>query len=231
MSMTEELVKAGPVVPVADAAVSGGPDDRERWPWEPPLPPQRRGRERRARIITAASALIDAHGPSSDRVTLRAIADAAATSIASIYHYFPDVESVVAAVATAYMDGLLAATGAVRPVDYAGYEEFQLALVGVFRTYFAARPGLRRLWFQRGGSDTVARIHDHYRGVVSTQLQAAAGQYVDDPGDLLNYVMVIDMSRALWDLAFSLDPDGHPEVVREIHDNASAFLRRRVLQR
>ncbi len=212
--------------------LSGGPDPGHRqWPWEPPLPPQRRGRERRATIVAAASQLINLHGPGSEQVTLRAIADAADTSTASIYHYFPDAEAVVGAVATTYMNGLLDATGAVQVTDHATYEGFQRHLVEAFRDYFGARPGLRELWFQHRGSATVARIHATYREIVSEQLQNAAGRYVTDPGHLLNYRMVIEMSRALWELAFTLDPVGDAEVVEEIHTNASAFLRRRVFER
>lgn len=233
--MPDELVNSPAVSselpPEGHLGMSSGGDEGRRWPWEPPLPPQRRGRERRADIICAASCLIDMHGPRSEQVTVRAIADAAHISTASIYHYFLDVEDVVAAVATAYMDGLLAATGNVKVADHATYDAFQLRLVEVFREYFAARPGLRELWFQRRGSDTVARIHDTYREVVSGQLRAAAGRYVDDPGDVLNYCMVIEMSRALWELAFRLDPAGQPDVVQEIHANASAFLLRRVFER
>ncbi len=203
--MTAEIVKSPAVSsglpPEGHLKVSGGPDAAQRWPWEPPLPPQRRGRERRAKIISAASDLINRHGPGSDQVTVRAIADAAHTSTASIYHYFPELEAVVGAVATAYMDGLLAATGAVKVTDHATNDAFQLHLVDVFRDYFAARPGLRELWFQHRGSATVARIHDTYRQVVSGQLQVAAGRYIKDPGDVLNYRMVIEMSRALWELA------------------------------
>jgi len=177
--------------------------------------------------VAAAADLIDAHGPAGHQVTLRAIADAAQSSPASIYHYFPDVQAVVAAVATAYMEGLLAATAQVHQDEHPTYQALQRQLVHAYWRYFAARPGLRELWFQRRASDAVLAIHEHYLRIVAEQLQAAAARFVDDPGELLDYRMLLAMSGALWELAFELDPAGDPQVVEEISTNAWALLQRR----
>ena len=61
---------------------------------------------------------------------------------------------------------------------------------------------------------------------MAEQLHSAATDYVEDPGDLLHYRMVLAMSGALWQLAFHLDPAGDPRIVEEIHNNAWAFLQR-----
>lgn len=197
------------------------------WAWEQPLPPQRRGRERSARIVAAAADLIDTYGPAGAQVSIRGIADGAHTAPASIYHYFPNVEAVIAAVATEYMKGLLAATAHVFDAEHPTYEVLQRRLVHAFWRYFAARAGLRELWFQRRASAAVISMHEHYRQLLAGQLQAAAARYVDQPGELLNYTMVLEMSGALWQLAFKLDPAGDPQVVEEIHANAWALLQRR----
>ncbi len=210
--------------------MSGQPPTPAPWPWEQPSPPQRRGRERKARIVASAAALINAHGPEGEAFTLRAVADGAGTSPASIYHYFPDAEAVVAAVATEYMEGLLAATAKVHAAQHPSYEVHQRALVHAFWRSFAARPGLRELWFQRRASDAVIAIHERYLEIVAEQLQAAAARYIDDPGELLEYQMVLEMSGALFQLAFKLDPGGDPRVIEEIHVNAWAFLNRRAFK-
>ncbi len=160
----------------------------------------------------------------------RAVADGAGTAPASIYHYFPDAEAVIAAVATEYMEGLLAATAKVHAAQHTSYEVHQRALVHAFWRYFAARPGLRELWFQRQASDAVIAIHERYLEIVAEQLQAAAARYIDDPGELLDYQMVLEISGALFQLAFKLDPGGDPRVIEEIHVNAWAFLNRRALK-
>ena len=203
------------------------PPATRQWPWEQPLPPQRRGRERRGKIVAAATELIDAHGPAGGQVTIRAIADGAHTSPASIYHYFPDIEAVMAAVATEYMEGLLAATAQVHEAQHPTYEILQHRLVHAYWRYFAARPGLRELWFYRRASDGVILIHERYLEIAAGQLRAAAARYIDEPGELLAYQMVFEMSGALWQLAFKLDPAGDSQIVEEIHDNAWAFLQRR----
>lgn len=190
-------------------------------------PPQRRGRERRARIVAAASELINAHGPTGPEVTIRAIADRAHTAPASIYYYFPDIEAVVAAVAGEYMSGLLAASGQVYDAQHRTFEGLIHTLVGTFWHYLAAQPGLRELWFQRRASDEVIAIYGYYLDTATRQLHAAAARYVEQPGELLDYRMLLVMSGGLWQLAFRLDPAGHPGVIEEIHTNGWAFLQRR----
>jgi len=111
-----------------------------------------------------------------------------------------------------------------------GPQELLAATVEVFRDYFAARAALRELWFQRRGSDMVRGFTTLTARSYPGSLHATAGQYVTDPGDMLNYCMVIEVSRVLWELAFRLDPAGDPEVVQEIHLNASASLRRCVFE-
>src|ERR1700761_1721102 len=80
--------------------------------WRRPLPPQSRGRLRRERDGAAARELIDAHGPHSPEVTIRNISDRAHTSAATIYHYFVDVDALVATVTIEYMDTLIELVGA-----------------------------------------------------------------------------------------------------------------------
>jgi len=191
------------------------------------LPPQRRGRERQARIVAAAVELVNAHGPAGPEVTIRAIADGARTAPASIYHYFPDVEAVVAAVASEYMQGLLAVSGQVYAAEHPTFEGLMQQLVDVFWRYLAARPGLRELWFQRRASDEVIAIYGSYLDTATEQLHTAAGRYVDEPGQLLDYRMLLVMSGGLWQLAFKLDPAGDAKVIAEIHTNGWAFLQRR----
>ncbi len=60
--------------------------------------------------------------------------------------------------------------------------------------------------------------------IVAGQLQAAAARYIDKPGELLDYRMALEMSGALWQLAFKRDPAGDRRVVQEMHENAWAFL-------
>ncbi len=225
MLVNDQVTGPPGVAQDSQVAPHGGPQGGQ-WPWETPLPPQQRGRARRVQIVAATAELINTHGPVGEHLGVRAITRAEETSPASLYHYFPDVEAVITTVTTEYMQDLITATGEAFRAGHPTYEALQHHLVHIFWAYFAARPGLREMWFQRRASDTAVQIHEHYLASLAQQLHDAAAVFVQDPGQLLHYRMVLAMSGALWQLAFHLDPAGEREVVEEIHNNAWAFLRR-----
>ncbi|MFI5610740.1 TetR/AcrR family transcriptional regulator [Amycolatopsis sp. NPDC051903] len=197
-------------------------------PWQQLLPPQERGRARRAKIVEAATKLIDEHGPHSPEVTLRAIADGAGTSAATIYHYFPDVDSVIAAVAAQYMENLIAAVERVHGKHHESFHDLLDANITSYRKHFAKWPGLRELWFDRRASDNVVLIHAHYRETLTELWRQKATEFKGEPVDAMTCRIAIEMVGALWDFAFSLDPRGDERVVAEIRELAHDYYRRRV---
>ncbi|MDB4949168.1 MAG: regulatory protein TetR [Gemmatimonadetes bacterium] len=72
-----------------------------------PRPPrQERGQRRYAEILDAAAGLIEEVGP--EAVTVQAISDRAGASKGSMYHFFPDRESVLIALVERHIDTLRA---------------------------------------------------------------------------------------------------------------------------
>jgi hypothetical protein len=43
---------------------------------------------------------------------------------------------------------------------------------------------------------------------------------------MFDYTMHIEVTGALWDLAFTLDPNGHPYVIGEIEELGIDFVQR-----
>ncbi|MFF4591442.1 TetR/AcrR family transcriptional regulator [Amycolatopsis sp. NPDC001319] len=195
--------------------------------WELPLPPQARGRKNRAQILSAASAIIDSQGPHGPDVNVRAIASAAGTSPGSMYRYFEDLDSLVAAVADTYMHDLLAVLDEVEAAsegqDFAAFNKRKMV---AYQAFFARRPGLRELWFDRRASEKVQEIHAHYRRVLAERNHQAMSRYAPRPGELFGHTLHIEVTGALWDLAFTLDPEGHPYVIDEIEELGIDFVRR-----
>ncbi|WP_285592035.1 TetR/AcrR family transcriptional regulator [Actinomycetospora sp. NBRC 106378] len=202
-------------------------DTAEEPSWRQPLPPQPRGRRRRAQIVQATRELIDEHGPGASEVSIKGIADRAGASAATIYHYFPDVESVVAAVAADYMDELIAAVDPVLSADHDDPGVLLDTLVAVYRDQFAAHPGVRELWFDRRASPTVTRIHEYYRATLVDKLQAAVARLSPTPGTTRDHLIMVTIAGSLWELAFALDPAGDPAVIAELHEACAAYWRRR----
>jgi AcrR family transcriptional regulator len=160
-------------------------------------------------------------------VNVRVIAGAAGTSPGSMYRYFEDLDSLVAAVAAAYMHDLLAVLDEVEAAsegqDYASFNKCKMA---AYQAFFARRPGLRELWFDRRASEKVHETHAHYRRVLAERNHQAMSRYARLPGDLFDHTLHIEVTGALWDLAFTLDPQGHPYVIDEIEELGIDFVRR-----
>lgn len=180
------------------------------------VPAQQRGRERRERIVAAAEELIDRYGTASREFSVRRIAELAETSIGTIYHYFPDSNSIIAAVAEQFMEQVLAETGNAT----AGAEtwvEFVERSEAAFLDIFRRRPGLRHLWFDHDAPPAVAEIHRHYHGLLALrcqrEIEAATGVRLE----LALYTVLITMIGSLFELAFRSDPQGDPLVLRELH--------------
>ncbi|MEV6904296.1 TetR/AcrR family transcriptional regulator [Amycolatopsis sp. NPDC051372] len=195
--------------------------------WESRLPPQARGRKNRAQILSAATEIIDSQGPHGPDLSARAIAEAAGTSPASMYRYFKDLDSLIAAVAAEYMHDLLALLDQVEAgSEGLDYSELNRRTMVAYRDFFARRRGLRELWFDRRASEKVQEVHAHYRRVLAEHNYDAMSRYASLPGDLFSQILNIEVTGALWDLAFTLDPKGHPYVVGEIEELNIDFVQR-----
>ncbi|HEY3773612.1 MAG TPA: TetR/AcrR family transcriptional regulator [Solirubrobacteraceae bacterium] len=108
------------------------------------LPTQRRARERVERILDAADAVLARDGV----LGTRPVAEAAGVSIGSLYHWFPDKESIALALALRHWSELSELVAAIADRAEAGalpdpIGEAFAALAGGFR----ARPGFLALWF------------------------------------------------------------------------------------
>ena len=172
--------------------------------------------------MVAAEELIDRHGPRSAQFTVRAIANAAGTSIGTIYHYFPDANAIIAAVAERFMEEVLqeteqATSGAKTWSEYvSGSEE-------AFLTIFRRRPGLRDLWFDNRGPQAVADIHRFYHRLLAERSQRIIEETTGVRLDLAIYMVLITMVGSLFELAFRNDPQGDPLVLRELHRVQMAY--------
>ena len=172
--------------------------------------------------MVAAEELIDRHGPRSGQFTVRAIANAAGTSIGTIYHYFPDANAIIAAVAERFMEEVLQeteqATSGARTWD-----EFVTRSEAAFLTIFRRRPGLRDLWFDNRAPQAVADIHRHYHRLLAARAQRTIEEITGVRLDLAIYMVLITMVGALFELAFRTDPEGDPLVLRELHRVEMAY--------
>jgi len=172
--------------------------------------------------VVAAEELIDRHGPRSGQFTVRAIATSADTSIGTIYHYFPDANAIIAAVAERFMAEVLAETEQTTS-GATSWPEFVTNSDEAFLAIFRRRPGLRDLWFDTRGPQAVLDIHRHYHRLLAERCQRTIEEITGVRLEIPIYMILITMVGSLFELAFRADPQGDPLVLRELHRVEMAY--------
>jgi len=138
------------------------------------VPTQRRSRERLARILHAAGELCADGGL--DALTMEAIAQRAGTSIGSLYQFFPNQDTLVAAVAQRYvadLEPLLAESDAAASDSAASHsagaapappiDALVDAVLEPFVRFHRTHPGYFAILFAPQGSAALARLRGGVR--------------------------------------------------------------------
>jgi AcrR family transcriptional regulator len=182
------VTRAAAAAPRA-AAPSVDPDTLRR------APTQRRAQERIGRILDAADAVLARDGT----LGTRAVADRAEISIGSLYHWFPDKESIALALALRHWDELAGLVAGVAEQARAGMLADPVGeALDALVTGFRARPGFLALWFgdlrteelrtatrpsRERVADSVGRILQVTHPASEPELRAAVARVVTLLGD------------------------------------------------
>jgi AcrR family transcriptional regulator len=192
---------------------------------------QRRGLESRERIVTAALDLVAEHGPRSREVSVGGIAAGAGVSTGALYHHFPDLESIMTAVAERYMGEMMSAVDAATagldssgPLGNRDIVAYIDARITGYVQFFAARPGLREFWFDDRASDGVIEVHRRYRELISAALQEEFARFTGVTVDPVTFQISTVASGSLYELAFRRDPKGDAVVVAAIRKYLRHYL-------
>jgi AcrR family transcriptional regulator len=178
-------------------------------------PVQQRAVARRDSILNAAEEIIDEYGPFSPELSARAIAERAGTSAGTLYHYFPDLDSLVAAVTERFMEAVIAETASARTSHGSWVEQLAQGDTA-FRAIFRRRPGLRELWFNPRAPSAVAEIHQRYHRLLAARSQQWFYECTGVRLSLTVHLVLVTMIGALLELAFRDKPGGDPRIFAEI---------------
>src|SRR4051812_30931868 len=109
-------------------------------------PLQARSRDRVAGFLDAADSLLAEDGAAA-LSTVR-VAEAAGASIGTLYHWFPDKEAIIEALALRYWDELaVILDGVTQSIECARVEDPVSQVIDSLADGFRARPGFLALWF------------------------------------------------------------------------------------
>ena len=187
-------------------AASVGPPGPASPPAGTRTPRQERGRRRVDEILDAAAALIGEVG--AEAVTVQALAARAGASKGSMYHFFPDRESVFLALAERHVDALRACLAAAREeraraVASGTVDEAVEAFLRPVHEYVDRHPDLPRMLAEPASLERLAAqraalhslVEDHAASVV----RARNPRLASDQVSLVAAAMVAVMSAMRGD--------------------------------
>ena len=182
------------------------------------VPRQARSRERLARMLDAAEALLVAEGPAA--LTTTRVAETAGVSVGSLYQYLPDKEAIVEALAGRYLaefEGLMVALAEEASAAPERWEDPVGRLLDAFAQRYRERPGYRALWFGREMTPALRAADRDNKAALAAGLLGVLRELGLPGGPALATaaragVLVAD---ALLQEAFRSDGQGEPELIEE----------------
>lgn len=191
------------------------------------LPQRARGQQRVAAILDAAEQLYAEAGY--EPATTNDIAARAATSIGSLYQFFPNKEAILHAVAARYREGMLAVYDQFLTPDTSGLSLADLVerLIMAVVEYGGAHLGLSRVLLQGQANPEVATAaHILEREVISRldRLLEARAPWLSDEARVLYAHVGLTAFNALLSLAITEKHAGRAEHALQVIGQARVLL-------
>jgi AcrR family transcriptional regulator len=190
-------------------------------------PTQQRSRERVARILDAAAALITEHGV--DGLSTRTIAARAGVPVASLYQYFADRDEIILALVqrdTAEMDQQVAkALGALRAPTV---RSLITATMGAFVRVYHRRPAFVMIWWRGRTNPAVVefcRAHNREIAKVLHSYAAEAGLTTTE-ATLTVAELAVEVGDRVFQVAFERDLHGDEWVIEQGIELVTGYLER-----
>jgi len=170
-------------------------------------PNQRRSRERVARILEAAAALIAEKG--SDALRMGEVAAKAGVSIGSLYQYFPDKAAVIRRLAERYnAEGRACIEAALATPR--SMKELRAAFMGLVDTYyglFLAEPVMRDIWSGTQADKALREIEladSRANGAILAQALARLRPAADRAALATSAFLIMQLGEATMRLAITV---------------------------
>jgi AcrR family transcriptional regulator len=190
------------------------------------VPTQARSRARLRRVLDAADELLASEG--AEAFTTNRIAKAAGIPVGSVYHYFPDKEAIVEALALRYwsdFEDLVAAAAEVDEVD--PLADPGAVVLDALAAGFRARPGFLALWYGGLRTEQVRDVTRPVRFAIARSIERIFQVHwpAAPPAARATAArMVVLAGDGLLREAFRVDPRGDDELLAESKLMLDAYL-------
>jgi len=194
------------------------------------VPTQARSRERLARVLDAADEVLARDGAAA--FTTTRIAQVAGVPVGSVYHYFPDKQAIVEALARRYwsdFEDLVAV--AAESDERTPLSDPAGAVLDTLTAGFRARPGFLALWFGGLRTERIRDVTRSTREAIATsvaRILAVHWPQADPARRATAARMVVVAGDGLLREAFRRAPEGDPELLAESRVMLDAYVRARL---
>lgn len=192
-------------------------------------PIQQRSAERIKRLLDAAASLIDDAGI--DGVTTSAVAVRSKSSVGVVYRYFPNIQSLLRALAARNMERYLElvwkGVEASGPEPWSSFDSTLDAFIELSRT----EPGFRALRFGDVIDQRFISPELSNNAMLAREFAAQIGRTYDfEPDDeiVFHVEVAVEIASGLMYRAFQLDKDGDARFIETTRTLCGDYLRRNI---
>ena len=192
-------------------------------------PVQQRSSARIARLLDAAAALIDEAGI--DGVTTNAVAARSSSSVGVVYRYFPNIQTLLRALAVRNMERYV--TAVQQNVDSSPPEPWSSfdRTLDIFVEMNRSEPGFRALRFGDVIDQRFVSPELSNNSMLARDFTGMIGRTYDftpDDETLFHVEVAIEIGNSLLSRAFQQDKNGDERFIEETRRLCSDYLRTRI---
>jgi AcrR family transcriptional regulator len=191
------------------------------------IPRQERGRERVDRVLDAAAEVIAEIGV--EAATTNAIAARAATSVGSLYQFFPNKEAIVRALGVRYNSELRRINEATMPPDWASLSSDELIdrILTPFAQFYVDNPAYRHVYHALHRPDGEACDDELHRVIVERAelILLSRNPAISPERRHLQATVAVLTSHAILSYAMAASPSLRDGMVRELKRLIVAYVK------
>lgn len=189
-------------------------------------PVQQRSTERITNLLDAAAHLIDQHGI--DGLTTSDVATRSGSSVGVVYRYFPNIQSLLRALAARNFERFVESIQGIRDTDNRDWTVAADAIIDAYVALARTEPGFRAVRFgevidsrfiqpQEGTTTTIARAFE----------QLLVSKYGFAASDELSFELevVVELGDALLHRAFLYERDGDDRFIAKLRTLVRNYLK------
>ena len=188
-------------------------------------PVQQRSADRIASLLDAAAALIDEHGI--DGLTTSDVATRSGSSVGVVYRYFPNIQSLLRALASRNMQKFLATALESAPETADDLTALLNSAIDVYVTLFRTEPGFRALGFGDVIDRRFVQPDESNNSVLAGRFnELVVGRFGFTASDDLsvNLEIVIEIAAALLQRAFLYEKQGDERFITRLREIVRDFV-------